>query len=301
MNVQSRKPRTYTTTRTLGGRRVISEGVQPRLWSDFYYYAMTASWSVFVASLAAIFLALNFVFAFVYWLGDAPIANAGAGSFYDLFFFSVETTSTVGYGDMHPQTLFGHSVATAENFVGMVSLAVMTGLVFARFSRPRARLVFARNPVVFVHDGIRTLAFRVANERTSFITEANAQLWVLAPSMTREQRRLVGFQPLKLTKNENPMFALTWTLFHPIDEQSPLFGLTGDDILSSELNFLVGLSGFDESSAQIVRARHSYASQDLRFDHEFVDVITTDPDGARRVNYARIHDVRPVEAEVDAT
>ena len=117
--------------------------------------------------------------------------------------------------------MYGHVVATVENFVGMLSLAVMTGLVFARFSRPRARLLFARNPVVFDHDGARTLAFRIANERTSFITEATARLWMLGPVVTKEKRRFVTFQPMKLTKSENPVFALTWTLFHPIRPRQP--------------------------------------------------------------------------------
>jgi inward rectifier potassium channel len=260
---------------------------------------MTSTWPVFVGVLAAAFLVLNVAFALIYAaggeLGEPSIANARPGSLSDLFFFSVETTSTVGYGDMHPQTLFGHVVATIENFVGMFSLALMTGLMYARFSRPRARLVFAQNPVVFDHDGQQTLAFRVANERSSFITEAAARLWMLGPTITKENRRFVSFQPMKLTKSENPMFALTWTLFHPIDEESPLFGLDSETIAASELNLLLSLTGYDESSGQNVRSRHAYAAQDLRFGYEFVDIVTIDPDGARRVNYSRVHDLRATE------
>ncbi len=174
----------------------------------------------------------------------------------------------------------------------MLSLSVMTGLVFARFSRPRARLLFARNPVVFDYEGARTLAFRIANERSGFISEATAQLWMLGPVVTKEKRRYVTFQPMKLTKSENPVFALTWTLFHPLDPDSPLHGLDADAISSSEFNFVLSVSGFDESSAQTVRARQAFAAQDIKFDHEFVDVIAIEPDGSRRVNYAMIHDVR---------
>ena len=185
---------------------------------------MTMSWPAFVAALAAAFVALNFVFAVIYDLGEAPIANAREGSLADLFFFSVETTSTVGYGDMHPQTIYGHVVATAENFIGLLLLAVMTGLVFARFSRPRARIIFAKYPVVTKHNGVTTLIFRMANARSNFITEATAKLWVLSPTVTEEGRRLIGFEQMRLMRSENPTFALSWTLFHPIDEQSPLFG-----------------------------------------------------------------------------
>jgi inward rectifier potassium channel len=296
----NRAPRTRTITRSFVGRRIVAEGVRRRFWSDFYYYAMTAPWTWFFAILAALFVALNVAFALVYWMGDAPIANARPDSLSDLFFFSVETTSTVGYGDMHPQTMYGHLVATAENFVGVASLAVMTGLVFSRFSRPRARLIFARNPVVSLHDGVRTLTFRVANERSSFITEATARLWMLGPVLTKENRRFVGFQPMKLIKSENPMFALTWTLFHPIDDESPLNGMEPDEIAGGELNFILSLSGYDDSSAQAVRSRQAYSAQDLRFGYEFVDVVTVEPDGSRRINYLHIHDLRPVEPQIDA-
>jgi len=118
---------------------------------------------------------------------------------------------------------------------------------------------------------------------------------------TKEGRRYIGFQPMKLTKSENPMFALTWTLFHPIDENSPLFGVDPEEIEGAELNFVLSISGYDESSAQTVRARRSYAAQDLRFNHEFVDVFSVDADGARRVDYARIHDVRAVAESENAT
>ena len=291
------KPR----VRNLGGRRVIADGLERRFFADFYFQAMTASWPLFVGGLAVAFVALNAAFALVYMIGDAPIANAGTRNFADLFFFSVETTSTVGYGDMHPQTMFGHFVATLENFVGLVLLAVMTGLVFSRFSRPRARLIFARNPVVYTHNNLPTLAFRIANARNSFMSEATAKLWMLGPVVTKEGRRFVGFEPMKLTKSENPIFALTWTLFHPVDEESPLFGLAPEEIEASELNFVLSLSGYDESSAQTLRARSTYAAQDLRFDHEFVDVFSHDADGTRRVDYSRVHQVRAVAESANST
>ena len=133
--------------RSLAGRRIIAEGLEHSFWKDFYLNAMTASWPTFFGALAAGFVVLNLAFACLYSLGEDPIANAPKGDFSDLFFFSVETSSTVGYGDMHPQTFYGHVVATFESFVAIVLIAVMTGLMFARFSRPRARLMFAQHPV----------------------------------------------------------------------------------------------------------------------------------------------------------
>jgi inward rectifier potassium channel len=280
--------------RSLGGRRIIADGLAHNGWNDFYHNALIASWPRFFGVLAAAFLTLNSIFALVYWLGDAPVANARPGSFADLFFFSVETTSTVGYGDMHPQTIYGHIVATVENFVGLVLLAVMTGLVFARFSRPRARMIFARNPVITDHEGVRTLVFRLANARFSFISEATAKLWMLGPTDTKEGRRYVGFFPMKLSKSENPSFALSWTLFHPIDADSPIQALSDGELLDSEINFVVSISGLDETSAQMVHARETFSARDIRPEHEFVDLFTVDDEGRRHIDYSMVHETRPV-------
>ena len=294
MKTPRRAPR--SRVRSIGDRRVITDGLEHGFWTDVYHNAMVASWPVFFGSLAAAFVALNLLYACVFALGVDPIANARPGSFSDLFFFSVETSSTVGYGDMHPQTLYAHLVATTENFVGMVLLAVMTGLVFSRFSRPRARLIFARNPVITPHEGRPTLIFRVANARNSFMTEATAKLWMLGPSVTAEGRRFVGFQPLRLAKSENPTFALSWTLFHPIDEASPIVGLDEEALAASEVNFVLSISGLDETSAQMVHSRYVFAAQDVKMDHEFVDIFSLDENGERHFDYSKVHEIRPSPA-----
>lgn len=280
--------------RRLGGRRIIAQGLEGNLWKDIYFNAMTASWPAFIATLAATFVALNFLFALIYDLGDKPIANAREG-LEDLFYFSVETMSTVGYGDMHPQTNYGHIVATTENFFGMLSLAVMTGLVFARISRPRARLIFARYPVVAPHNGVPTLMFRMANARSNFITEATAKTWTIGPSVSQEGRRLVSFQRLRLLRSENPTLALSWVLFHPIEADSPLFGMDEETLAASEVNFVVSIVGYDETSGQIVHARDVFAAQDVRFGQEYEDIIWTDEDGMRHIDYAKINATRPVK------
>jgi inward rectifier potassium channel len=287
-----RRPRPFV--RDLAGRRIIAEGLERNVWTDLYFNAMTVSWPAFVAALAAAFVALNVVFALIYDLDGAPIANAREGNLADLFFFSVETTSTVGYGDMHPQTLYGHTVATIENFTGLLLLAMMTGLVFARFSRPRARIIFTKYPVVTKHNGVTTLVFRMANARSNFITEATAKLWMLSPTVTVEGKRLIGFERMRLLRSENPTFALSWTLFHPIDERSPLFGKDEDGLAGSMVNFVVSVVGFDEASGQIVRARDVFAAQDLRFGHEYEDFVWIDEQGMRHIDYAKIDATRPV-------
>jgi inward rectifier potassium channel len=277
----------------IGDRRFITQGLEANLWTDFYFNAMTVTWPRFFAWLAAIFVVLNLIFAEIYSFGAEPIANARPGSFSDLFFFSVETTSTVGYGDMHPQSMYGHLVATAENFVGLVLLAVMTGLVFARFSRPRARLIYADNPVITRHNGLLTMMVRVANARNNFITDASAKLWVIRGEQSTEGRRFTRFLPLRLERNENPVFALTWTLLHVIDEVSPLYGMSAADIETSDMNFVVSITGLDETSAQRVHSRKPYPAQSVKVGHEFVDVISVDEDGMRRIDYAKLHLTRP--------
>jgi inward rectifier potassium channel len=201
---------------------------------------------------------------------------------------------------MHPQTIYGHVIATAENFTGLLLLAVMTGLVFARFSRPRARILFAKYPVVTKHDGETTLVFRMANARSNFITEATAKLWVLRPTVTEEGKRFVGFEQMRLLRSENPTFALSWTLFHPIDDQSPLFGKDEETLAASQMNFVVSVVGFDEASGQIVRARGVFAAQDLRFGQEYVDFVWVDDQGLRHIDYAKIDATRPVSPNAGA-
>jgi inward rectifier potassium channel len=278
----------------LGANKIITEGLESNLWTDFYHNAMTVTWPAFFGSLAAIFVLFNLLFAEIYNFGEAPIANAKPGSFADLFFFSVETTSTVGYGDMHPQSMYGHAIATVENFFGLVSLAVMTGLVFSRFSRPRARLIFANNPVVTMHNRAPTLMLRVANARNNFISDASAKLWVTRGVVSAEGRRSVTFQPLRLERSDNPVFALSWTLFHTIDEYSPLYGMTAEDIENSDMNFALTINGLDEASSQLVHSRNRYSARDLRFGHEYVDIISIDEDGTRHMDYAKIHETAPV-------
>lgn len=278
-----------------GERRVIAEGVPHSRWADLYHNAMVASWPLFLGALAAMFIALNFIFAAFYALGTAPIADARPGSFSDLFFFSVETISTTGYGDMHPQTFYAHAVATAEIFVSLVATAGVTGLIFARFSRPRARLIFAKSPVVQPHNGVSTLMIRVVNARDSFISEATAKLWMLGPTATAEGRSYVGFRPMRLLKAENPAFAMSWTLFHPIDAQSPLHGKRQDETIIEEVNLVVSITGLDEISSQIVHARHVYAVKDLRWNHEFVDMFRRDEDGRSHVDFSKVHDTQPCE------
>jgi inward rectifier potassium channel len=274
----------------LGGREIIAEGLELNFWADISHRCMTASWPAFILGAALVFLVFNAVFGLLYLVGDQPIANVKGQDYIDYFYFSIETLSTAGYGDMHPQTHYGHFIATIELFTGIFSMSLMTGLIFARFSRPSARLLFANNPVVAAHEGVSTLMVRFANERHNVIGNATARLWMFKDILTAEGQEIRRFYELPLLRNENPALALSWTLYHVIDAQSPLDGMTPEDFAASGVSLVVVVSGYDVIAAQTVHARKSYDHQDIRFGHRYVDVLGSSDDGRIRIDYGRFHD-----------
>ena len=290
------RPRTQLVR--VGARDVETRGLADSFWSDLYHRSLTVYWPVFFGTAAAIFVILNAVFAFFYWLGDAPIANTNPAIPLplNLFYFAIETLATVGYGDMHPQTDYGHLVATIEIFTGMSFLAVMTGLIFARFSRPRARFIFARHPIVGRHRGQATLMIRVANERHNTISQATARLWLLRLEDVGDGAKLRRFHELKLERGEHPIFSLSWTIFHAIDKASPLHGVTADGLAQTDGALVLNLSGVDDNSAQHLYARQIYSHGDIRWNHRYRDITSTSDEGRLLIDYTLFHEVEPEEA-----
>lgn len=286
-----RRPRVVT----IAGRAFVSKGLSRRFWDDIYHRALTVRWPVFFALVGAIFLLLNAVFAMVYQVGDASIANQYPQGFGGAFFFSVETLSTVGYGDMHPQTVYAHVVATVEIFTGMVSIAVVTGLIFSRFSRPRAKIIFANHPVIRVIDGQPTLMIRAANTRQNVIAEASAQLHLLRVENSPEGFNLRKIYDLKLVRDRHPVFMLSWSLMHVIDASSPLFGESSESLESAQSVFLMTIEGIDETTSQSILSRQQWNHGDLRWNHRYVDLVSEDANGVNSIDYAVFHDVEPLD------
>ena len=282
----------------IGPREIETRGLGTAFWSDLYHRSMTVHWPAFFGSAALIFIVLNAVFAFVFWLGDRPIANVSPDLPlpFSMFYFSIETLATVGYGDMHPQTNYGHIVATIEIFTGMTFLAVMTGLIFARFSRPRARFVFAQHPVVGSHEGQPTLMIRVANARHNTISQATARLWLFRLESTKEREQFRRYYELKLERREHPMFSLSWTLLHVIDKTSAFHGMTAEEFADSEGALILNLGGVDDNSAQRLYARQIYSRKDIRWQHRYADITSISDDGRLVLDYGRFHDVTPDKA-----
>jgi inward rectifier potassium channel len=275
----------------MGHREIETLGLNQGFWTDLYHRAMSVYWPVFFGSAALIFIALNIFFAFLYSLGIDPIANVGSDRFLELFYFSIETLATVGYGDMHPQTDYGHLIATIEIFTGMCLLAVLTGLVFARFSRPRARFVFASNAVVTTHEGKRTLMIRMANARHNTISRASARLWIIRAERTKEGDRLRRFHELHLDRQEHPMFALSWTLFHAIDKDSPIHGVSETELSEADAIFVLNVGGLDDGSAQQLYARHIYSYYDIRWGYRYRDITGVSAEGRFQLDYTKFNDV----------
>src|ERR1700726_3143702 len=187
-----------------GDREIVTEGLHLSFWADVSHRCMTASWPSFIGGAVLVFITFNAVFAVFYWIGNQPISNVPGGAYIDYLYFSIETLSTAGYGDMHPQTHYGHFVAAVELFTGIFSMSLMTGLIFARFSRPNARLLFANNPVISNHDGKSTLMVRLANERHNVISNATAKLWLFKNIVSMAIRPFRRFYELPLVRNEHP-------------------------------------------------------------------------------------------------
>jgi len=192
---------------------------------------------------------------------------------------------------MHPQTPYGHVVAMAEIFVGLMSLALITGIMFARFSRPRARFLFTKNLVVRPIDGKLTLLIRAANERQNVVQDAFAQLRMLRSEITEEGFRIRRVIDLPLVRSEHPMFVLGWTIMHVIDAASPLRSETAESLRDAAAAFVLSLSGTDETTGQVLMARAEYSSEDIRWNASFHDILEVAEDGTLHVDYRKFHDV----------
>ncbi|NKB18565.1 MAG: ATP-sensitive inward rectifier potassium channel 10 [Pseudanabaena sp. CRU_2_10] len=273
---------------------IVGLGAWHSYWRDPYHLLLTVPWLGFLALIVLGYVAINTLFALAYLLGGDCIANAEPGSFLDTFFFSVQTLASIGYGAMYPKTVYANVIVTIEALTGLMGIAVMTGLSFARFSRPTARILFSRVATIAPHDGVPTLTFRTANQRRNQILEAQLRVYLMRDEITAEGHFIRRIRDLKLLRNQTPSFTLTWLAMHPIDEHSPLYGMTAETLIETKAMLVVSLSGIDETVAQVVHARHTYYAHDILLNHRFVDVINHTADGHRYIDYNYFHEVEPI-------
>ena len=275
--------------------QVAAIGLRTPWLRDLYHNLLILPWPIFLVVLAFVYLGLNIFFALLYLLDGDAIANARPGAFADAFFFSVETLSTISYGQMSPATLYGHIVMTGEALVGLMLIAVAAGLMFARFSRPTARVLFSKVAVIAPHDGVPTLTLRLANVRRNQILEAQVSVTLVRDERTAEGEWMRRFYDLRLARHRSPIFAMTFTVMHEIDPTSPLSKATPSSLAAESAEIVVTVIGIDEVTVQPVYARASYLAHEVLWNRRFVDVFTQTEAGRLAIDYRLFHDTEPIE------
>lgn len=276
-------------------RNFVVRGDSNPAWRDVYHNLLTMPWWGFVAVVGAVYLGVNLVFALLYWPDTRGLSNARPHSFVDAFNFSIETLGTIGYGAMAPRDGYTNALVAAEAFTSIFLTAVLTGLIFSRVSRPSARVIFSRVAVIAEFEGRPTLMLRAANQRANQILEAEATLTLARQLVTDEGVGMRVFAPMALRRGRSPLFAISWTVMHTIDEASPLHGRDDAWLREVGAEFLVTVAGVDETSSQRVHARTSYVADEIVWGRHFADIITPPADGVGRwtIDYSKFHDVRP--------
>lgn len=261
-----------------------------------YHALLTISWGMYLALASLAYLVVNAMFAYGYLLcGPGALAGVQAGQvhseFLRAYFFSVQTLATIGYGHISPSGLPANILVTFESLVGLLGFALVTGLLFARVSRPTARILFSDSAVIAPYRGITAFEFRIANQRSNQIIELGAK--VLYSRMERGDGQDVRrFYDLALERRKVAFFPLSWTIVHPIDASSPLHGLTDNDLRETDTEFLVLLTGIDETFSQTVHARSSYKPHEIIWNAKFTNIFKRPSgDGQLTIDVSRIHSI----------
>ncbi len=281
-----------------GSFNVKREGLSFLQSLSAYHYFLTMSWTRFLGYAMGAYLAANALFAVAYvGCGDDALTGfptQGAGErFVTAFFFSVHTLATIGYGNIAPANLESNIVVVFESLVGLLGFALVAGIVFARFARPMAQIVFSKNAIIAPYRGFTAFMFRIVNQRSNELVQLEAKVM-----LTRRKRGVDGereFIQLKLERENVIFFPLTWTIVHPIDEKSPLHGMTERDLRGCDSEFLVMLNGFDETFSQTVHTRSSYRGDEVVWGARFKSIFNPPKaDGTLSVDIRKLHDIERV-------
>ena len=281
---------------TRNQRVAVVKGQDNSRWTDFYHSVLRAPWWAFLAGLAGLFIAINIVFALAYLADAGGIVNARPGNFWDAFLFSAQTIGSVDYSLMAPKTVYADTVVIIEAFVGFIYLGLLMSVMFARFSRPFARIIFSNVAIVTNFDDVPTLMFRAANQRGNQILDAAISVFIARQQVSKEGMVMRRFEEMRLVRERTPLFSLSWTVMHPIDESSPLHGLTPDRLVEQQIEIIAFLQGTDETLADKIYARYAYGPDDIVWNQRFVDVLSLSPQGRRVVDLNRFHDTEPTTA-----
>ena len=266
---------------------------------SIYHSLLTIEWWKFIGLASLGYLLLNIIFAFIYLIFE-PGALEGteaatlSAKFSRAFFFSIQTSSTIGYGHVFPESISANFIVALESFVGLLGFAIITGLLFARFSRPNAKILFSKNAIVAPYHDINAFEFRIANARKNQIIELQAQLTF--SRMEKTGNHLIRkYHRLNLERDKVPFFPLTWTIVHPIDDDSPLKNITQNELIKSDAEFLILLTGTDDTFNQTVHSRFSYRADEIIFGAKFSNLFEYGKDGHHiTVDVGRLSEIEKV-------
>ena len=279
----------------VGKSRFEVKNLDQRWFTDVYHYMLAVTWRRLLGVFFLVYCGTNALFAFLFWVGGNDISNARPGSYADAFWFSVQTYATIGYGGMAPASTYAHVLVTLEAFVGMMAMALGTGIVFAKFSRPTARIAFSDKIVVHVRNGKPVLEFRLANQRRGSLSDGNMKFSVLRDEVTAEGQPMRRGYPLELERSHMPVLSLAWNLIHVLDEKSPLHGLQPGDDMKHIMGFIAMLTAHDDTMSETVHARQFYASEDVMHNVRFLDMIDSKSvPGVISIDHALLNEIGPV-------
>lgn len=279
-----------------GTFNVVREGLDPISSLSLYHWSLTISWPLFLTAIAVSYVAINALFAVAFLLcGPSALQATSAvpaeSAFARAFFFSVDSFATIGYGNIVPVGWAANLLVTIEALINIVGVALATGLVFARFSRPMAKIIYSEHAVVAPYRNVTALEFRIANQRSSQIIEIEAKV-ILSKIENIAGATARKFYELKLERSRVTFFALSWTIVHPIVPTSPLFGLTEEDLIAADAEIMILLTGTDETSSQIVHSRSSYKASEVIWNAKFSNIfMRTREGGVIGMDVSRINDI----------
>lgn len=260
----------------------------------FYHYLVSVSWPKFILIVFSGYVAVNLVFAFIYYLIGTEhllgiIANTEFQKFEEAFFFSAQSFTTVGYGRISPYGMITSIIASLEALVGLLALALATGLLYGRFSRPIPKIIYSRNALIAPYKDIKGFMFRIANKQKSQMVDVEVRV-MLSIFENTNGNSAREFYNLELEYNTINFFPTAWTVNHPINEDSPLYGMTETALKAGQAEFLVLLKGFDDTFSQTVHDRFSYTANEVIWGAKFVNIYGVDKEGNGTVALGKIGD-----------
>jgi inward rectifier potassium channel len=285
-----------------GSFNVERRGLPKFSFESLYHNLITMSWAKFNLLVLGLYAAINILFAALFFAvgvneldGIASVSNGG--KFLEVLYFSAQTFTTVGYGHISPVGYVSGFISSVESLFGLLSFALATGLLYGRFSRPQARIIFSHIAVIAPFQGASAFMFRLANRRSNQLIEAEIKI-TFAKTILENGQNKRFFTQLELERNQINFLPTSWTIVHPINENSPFYNVTKEELLAGEMEIIVLLKAFDDTFSQTVHARFSYRAEELIFGAKFSNIFGVNDDGITFIDLHRIDEVEHVELPV---